>query len=162
MATKTLAAGCAIVLAGALAACSTATPPAPPAAAPVTTTIQLGRTANGGLIVPASVNGVPMRFVLDSGADSVVLPAAIAGPLFELGLLTKEEFVGKGSSVLANGSEAETMRFRLRSVTIGEITIHDIGCVVVDGDGPPLLGQSVLAVLPAWRVDNVTHTLIIS
>jgi predicted aspartyl protease len=118
MATKTLAAS---ALAVVLAACSTATPPAPAPAAytpppPPPVTIALGRTSNGGLLVPAIVNGVPLRLILDSGADSVVLPVAVAKPMMDLGLLTEADFVGKGTSVLANGSEVENLSFHLQSV----------------------------------------------
>lgn len=148
----------------ALAACSTATPPPPaPAVAymppPVPTVVPLERSPNGGLVVQAKIDDVPMRFVLDSGADAIVLPAALAGPLVVLGVLTKDEFVGTGSSIMADGHQAATLRFKLHAVQIGNIVIHDADAVVIDSVGPPLLGQSVLSVLPALRIDNVKQTL---
>lgn len=164
MATKTLNAA-ALAATVALGACSAAAPPAPAPAAyvpPPVTTIPLERTPNGGLVLTAAINGVPMKLILDSGADDVVLPASVAGPLFDLGLLTKEEFAGKGVSRLANGSQSETLRFNLRSVTIGDITLHDVPAVVIDSEAPPLLGQSILSALPAYRIDNTTNTLTVN
>jgi predicted aspartyl protease len=154
-------------LAVVLSACGTATPPAPAPAAytpppPPPVTITLGRTSNGGLLVPAIVNGVPLQLIIDSGADSVVLPVAVAKPMMDLGLLTDAEFIGKGTSVLANGNTVENLSFRLQSVTLGSITLHGVDCVIVPGDGPALLGQAVLSALPAWKIDNSSNSLEIS
>ena len=146
---------------------SEAPPPTSPTMATThsatTTHVPLTRTPGGSLIVAASINGSsPMRFTLDSGAESLVLPSSMARQLVQQGIITKEEFVGAGVSVLANGSQTSDRRYRLRSVNIGGIVVENVTCVVVDGDGGALLGQSVLSKLRSWKIDNARQTLDIS
>jgi clan AA aspartic protease (TIGR02281 family) len=125
--------------------------------------VPLTRTPGGSLIVAASINGsAPIRFTLDSGAEALVLPSSTARQLARQGIIAQAEFLGGGVSELANGSQTRDLRFRLRSVNIGGIVVHDIICVVVDGDGGALLGQAVLSKLRSWKIDNERQTLDIS
>jgi clan AA aspartic protease (TIGR02281 family) len=127
------------------------------------THVPLTRTPGGSLIVAASINGsAPIRFTLDSGAESLVLPSSMARQLARQGIITQAEFLGSGVSELANGSQTRDWRFRLHSVTLGGIVVHDIYCAVVDGDGGALLGQAVLSKLRSWKIDNERQTLDIS
>jgi predicted aspartyl protease len=125
--------------------------------------IPLTRTPGGSLVVAASINGsAPIRFTLDSGAETLALPSSMARQLLQQGVITKAEFLGTGASLLADGRQTPNLRFRLRSVNLGGIVVQNIICVVVEGDGDALLGQTVLSKLRSWKIDNQRQTLDIS
>jgi len=122
--------------------------------------IQLVRGQNEYQI-DALLNGVQARFVLDTGASSLIMPLSWAKDLAKYGALTKADYRGKGTFKLADGSTAELYTYNLKSVTIGNITVHDVELAVGDDNAQPLLGMSVLNKLKSWSIDNKRALLIV-
>jgi predicted aspartyl protease len=60
--------------------------------------------------------------------------------------------------VIADGSKHIQPMYRLHSVTIGGVTLHDVQASGSDGD-VWLLGQTFLRRLSSWSIDNKTATL---
>jgi aspartyl protease family protein len=94
----------------------------------------------GQFVVNGQVNGIAIRFTVDTGATLVALPASEAR---RLGLDYR-----KGQPVLlntANGS-APGYRVELDTVRVGEVTVNGVDAVVMEGEGLPvaLLGMSFL------------------
>ncbi|MCX8145211.1 MAG: TIGR02281 family clan AA aspartic protease [Azovibrio sp.] len=85
------------------------------------------------------INGVPIRFLVDTGATSISLGASDAR---RLGLdLSKAE---RGISQTANG-QAVVQRIKLHTVKVGDIVVHNVDGVVHSQDMPfALLGMSFL------------------
>ncbi len=101
--------------------------------------------------VEASVGGLaPRRFLLDSGASGVTVPATMVQRL-ELKHLA--EFTIRGVS----GATDKAPFVLLPALSVGPFTFHDVPAVAVKGagDAPAILGLSLLAPLaPAreeWR-----------
>jgi len=123
---------------------------APGAARPVTT---LMADARGHFVVPGSINGTPMRFLVDTGATFVSLGAADArrariDP-------TKGE---PGMTQTANGV-VRVWRVKLASVKLGDITLLDVDASVHEQDMPVvLLGMSFLNRMEIRR-DGASMTL---
>jgi aspartyl protease family protein len=95
---------------------------------------------HGQFYADGQVNGIPIRFAVDTGATMISLPASEAR---RLGLDYR-----KGTRVLmntANGS-APAYHLKLDTVRVGEVTVNSVDAVVMDGEGLPvtLLGMSFL------------------
>jgi aspartyl protease family protein len=117
--------------------------------------VTLGADPRGHFIADASVNDVPMRFVVDTGASVVVLSAADAS---RLGVDWRQ---GPRRMVqTANGSTAGYL-VRLDRVRVGGIELTNVeGVVLEQGLGAVgLLGMSFLNRVEMQR-DGQTMTLI--
>jgi aspartyl protease family protein len=99
-------------------------------------------TANerGHFVTEGQINGIPIQFAVDTGATFISLPAREARRL--------ELDYRKGQRAImetANGN-APAYRIRLDTVRVGDITVHSVDAVVMEGDNPSvaLLGMSFL------------------
>jgi aspartyl protease family protein len=101
------------------------------------------------------VNGVPVRFVVDTGATLVSLPQSDAD---RLGIDYRSG--RRGTSRTANGP-APVYLVKLDSVKVGDIELHNVDALVHEGGGldQALLGMSFLNRLQMQR-DGATMTLI--
>ncbi len=95
------------------------------------------------IYIMARINGIPIRFVLDTGASSLVLPAQYA---------TMANLpAGKQITInLAGGSTAAATTTIASRVGVGSKTIYNVPAIITGG-GDPLFGQTVLQ-----RFGNVT------
>jgi aspartyl protease family protein len=102
--------------------------------------VTLPADARGHFVTDGMVNGTHMRFLVDTGATLVALPAAEAT---RLGIDYRKG--QRGISQTANGS-ALVYRVMLDSVTLGDITILNVEGLVHEGAGLDfaLLGMSFL------------------
>lgn len=105
-----------------------------------TPTVRLSADANGHYIANGSVNGAPMRLMVDTGASIVALPAMFAryaGIQFSS--------APRVTVQTANGPTT-AYAVKLDTVSIGALTIHNVDAVVIDrGLTVPLLGNSFLS-----------------
>lgn len=109
------------------------------------------RSSDSHFYFDAIVNGAPLHAMFDTGASSVVLraeDAARAG--VDVGSLA---FTASAST--ANG-RSENARVVLESITIGEITVHNVGALVARPGklGVTLLGQAFMVRLAGYRFDG--------
>jgi aspartyl protease family protein len=97
------------------------------------TTITIAQDRNGHFRTDATVNGMHVRFMIDTGATLVSLPVA-------------EALKGTpGYAVLADGRRVVSYRVSLDSVSVGDLTLYNVDGVVTQGGGEPLLGLSFLS-----------------
>jgi aspartyl protease family protein len=117
--------------------------------------VTLPADARGHFVTDGMVNGTHMRFLVDTGATLVALPAAEAT---RLGIDYRKG--QRGISQTANGS-ALVYRVMLDSVTLGDITILNVEGLVHEGAGLDfaLLGMSFLN-RTEMRREGQTLTLI--
>lgn len=111
---------------------------APPTASPATRAV---KAADGLFYVTARVNGVPVRFVVDTGANVVVLTGADAR---RAGVTP-----GAGSQRLETASGGSTMTWAtLDEVELaGQRLTRTRAAIVADGLKMSLLGQNALSKL---------------
>lgn len=105
----------------------------------------------GQFATNGEINGIAIRFWVDTGASLVALPAIEAR---RLGLDYR-----KGAPVLmstANGTAAG-YRVTLDTVRLGEVTVNGVDAVVMEGEGLPvaLLGMSFLRRMDIKREGEV-------
>lgn len=101
----------------------------------------------GFFYAEGSINNVPVRFLVDTGASAVAMNSALAR---RLGI---DYAKGRpGMAVTASGY-AKVYGVKLSTVKIGEIVLHDVEAGVIDGNQPdvPLLGMSFLGSLEMRR-----------
>ena len=113
------------------------------------------RSPNGHYYIQAEVNGAPVRFVLDTGATSLVLTqkdAAAAG-------LLETELTYYGRAMTANG-EVRTAPVRLDTMKLGHVTDTNVVAVVNEGEmSNSLLGMTYLQKWGKIQIADNTLTL---
>ncbi len=99
--------------------------------------------------------------IVDSGASDVSVPADIVSTLIRTKTVTQEDFLGKQTYVLADGSKVPSQQFRIRSLKVGNKIIDNVVASIASVKGDILLGQSFLSKFKSWSVDNEQHSLIL-
>ena len=117
----------------------------------------------GGIfVVPVAINGIiTLKFIVDSGAADVSIPADVVMTLMRTGTVTTDDFLEKKTYVLADGSQIPSQTFRIRSLKVGPVVIENVTASVTNARADLLLGQSFLSRLNSWSLDNQRHALII-
>ena len=94
----------------------------------------------GHFVTDGLVNGVPMRFAVDTGATFISLPAREAT---RLGIDYRQ---GQKAVLETANGDAFAYRVKLDTVRVGDVSVHNVDAVVMDGDGLSiaLLGMSFL------------------
>jgi aspartyl protease family protein len=109
--------------------------------APDTEEVQIWRDPSGMFRTAGSINGLPVRFLVDTGASSVAMNSAQAR---RLGIDFR--VIGEPAAVMTASRLERVYRVRLDTVKVGTITLRNVEAVVLDGAQPddPLLGMSFL------------------
>ncbi len=95
---------------------------------------------DGHFYLTLDVNGVPVRFVVDTGASEMVLSGPDAARIG----LDPDRLIFSGRALTANGV-VQTAPVRLETVALGGVTDRDVRAVVNQGDlSESLLGMSYL------------------
>lgn len=101
---------------------------------------------NGVYLVPVTVNGQAMQFILDTGASLISMSTREAEALFQQGTITRRDIIGQSQFQDANGDISPGAIVRLRSVRIGDRVLENVRANVVgNAKAPLLLGQSALS-----------------
>jgi aspartyl protease family protein len=98
------------------------------------------RDESGNLVAEGQVDGMPMQFVVDTGATLITLPSHEAN---RLGL-----DYHKGQQTVVQTANGNVLGYRLKldTVRVGGIAEHSVDAVVLEGNGlsKALLGMSFL------------------
>ncbi|MBC3783984.1 retropepsin-like aspartic protease family protein [Spirosoma utsteinense] len=109
---------------------------------------------NGVYKVPVTVNGVPMKFILDTGASLISMSDAEAEFMYKQGAITKADIIGRSRFKDATGAISPGAVIRLKSVQIGDRVLENVSANIVSGTKAPLLlGQSALSQFGKISVD---------
>jgi aspartyl protease family protein len=115
----------------------------------------LAADSRGHFFADAMVNGLPVRFVVDTGATLIALPQRDAE---RLGINYR---AGQPSQTRTANGLAQVYLVKLDAVRLGGIELHNVDATVHMGGGldQPLLGMSFLNRVQMQR-DGATMTLI--
>jgi aspartyl protease family protein len=117
-------------------------------------TVTLAADSRGHFVTEGNINGVPVRFLVDTGATLVALPAADAE---RLGIDYRK---GERGSVQTAAGAVPAYLVKLERVKVGAIELGNVdGLVVEQGLGVALLGMSFLNRVEMRR-DGQSMTLI--
>ncbi|HEY9198081.1 MAG TPA: TIGR02281 family clan AA aspartic protease [Gammaproteobacteria bacterium] len=103
--------------------------------------VQIFRNGDGMFSTVGSINGLPVNFLVDTGATSVAMNAAQAR---RLGIDFR--VAGDRGEVVTASRVEPAFRVMLDSVKVGAIQLRNVEAVVIDGPQPQqtLLGMSFL------------------
>lgn len=113
--------------------------------------------------VPCKVNGLQLKFILDTGSSNVSLSLSEAIFMLKNGYLSETDFTGTEKYRIANGEIHEGYTLNLREIEVGGRILYNIKASIVQTmDAPLLLGQSALGQLGKFQIDYESNTLHLS
>jgi aspartyl protease family protein len=125
-----------------------------PATSSSTQSVTLAADQRGHFLSEGSINGMPMRFLIDTGATTIALPSADA---MRLGINYR---AGQQGISRTAGGAVPFWAVKLDSVRLGGIEVSNVDAVVIEqGLDIALLGMSFLNRLD-MRQEGRTMTLI--
>lgn len=104
--------------------------------------------------IPIEINSSKMNFVFDTGASDITISEVEAIFLLKQGTLTEEDIIGTEYYRIADGSISDGTVINLKTVKIGNKTLHNVKASVIHNmQAPLLLGQSALAQFGKVSID---------
>ena len=110
--------------------------------------VTLYNDTNGHFYADGAINGVAVRFVVDTGATTIAISSDVAD---RAGLDYKKR--GRASLAQTASGISKMYALTLDTVTVGSITLHNVAAGVLEGSypSPALLGMSFLGQLDMKR-----------
>ncbi|GAB3997416.1 hypothetical protein GCM10028807_42580 [Spirosoma daeguense] len=110
--------------------------------------------------ITVEINGLPLKFILDTGASLISISATEAEFMFKQGVISEDDIVGKSKFQDANGDISPGSIIRLKSVRIGDRVLENVNANVVNSaKAPLLLGQSALSKFGKMSIDYRRNTV---
>jgi aspartyl protease family protein len=103
---------------------------------------------DGHFWVEASVNGEPVKFLVDSGATMTTIDRATAGRAGVTVAPRRDQYVRTGNGIIRVASG------RADKIAVGGIERNDIGVQIADHDNLNVLGMNFLSSLTRWGVEG--------
>jgi clan AA aspartic protease (TIGR02281 family) len=111
--------------------------------------------AYGVYLIPCKVNGVPLEFILDTGATNVSISITEAKFLLKNGFLDKTDIKETVRYQIANGEVKEGTKINLKEIEIEGYIIQNIDAqIVYEQSAPLLLGMSALNKIGKVVIEN--------
>lgn len=125
--------------------------------------IQMKKMYGGVYEVPCNINGLPLRFILDTGASTVSISSVEASFMLKNNFLKESDIKGKDYFSTATGEIREGTIINLRRIKVGDTELRNVEASVAHNqEAPLLLGQSVLERFGTVTIDNINSKLVIS
>lgn len=109
----------------------------------------------GVYTLPCTVNGLKLRFVLDTGAGQVTISVVEALFMLKNGYLDEDDIRGTSFARLANGEVTQNTEVLLRVIEIGDLRLQNVTASIIHSLAAPLLlGQSAIERLGVVELDG--------
>lgn len=118
-------------------------------------------TRDGDMIcVRGEVNGLPLKFVFDTGASDITISSVEAAFMLKNGYLEERDMGGVQNYRTASGELVEGTIVNLREIKVGSVTFQNLRAAIIKNqEAPLLLGQSMLARMMMFSVNNEDMTI---
>lgn len=124
--------------------------------------VPMKKMYSGVYEIGCEVNGLPLKFVFDTGASAVTISSVEAQFMLKNGYLKTEDIKGKEYFTVATGEISEGTIIRLKEIKIGDAVLRNVEASVVHNQQAPLLlGQTVLERFGTITIDNINSKLVI-
>ena len=125
--------------------------------------VQMKKMSGGTYEVPCTINGLPLKFIFDTGASDVTISSVEANFMLQNDYLASKDFKGKKNNLTASGEISEGAVICIKEVIVGDVVLKNIEASVVKNQKAPLLlGQSVLERFGASTIDKTNAKLMIT
>lgn len=115
---------------------------------------------DGLFYLPGKVNGLPLKFIFDTGATRCLLSSTEAYFMLKNGYLKAEDISGTSYTRIASGEVIENVDVVLRELEIAGIKLHNVSASIVQKlDAPLLLGQSAIQKLGSIQLEGNKLTI---
>lgn len=122
--------------------------------------VPIVQESDGLVCVRGEINGLPLKFVFDTGASDITISSVEAAFMLKNGYLEERDLGGVHNYRTASGDLVEGTVVNLREVKLGKVIFHDLRAAIIKNqDAPLLLGQSMMAHLTFYQIDKETKTL---
>ena len=110
--------------------------------------LRIPMAIDGHFWVVASVNGTPVKFLVDSGATMTTIGRLTAADAGVTVSADRSQVVRTGNGIVRVASG------RAATLTVGSIARGDVGLHIADGDELNVLGMNYLSSLDRWGVEG--------
>lgn len=110
--------------------------------------VRIPMSIDGHFWIEGRINGVPIKFLIDSGATVTTIDRASA---LRAGALVSDQ---RDQVVRTGNGFIKVARGRAQQLEIAAITRQDIGLHIVDDDDMNVLGMNFLSTLKRWSVEG--------
>ena len=110
--------------------------------------MRIPQSVDGHFYVEASVNGRPVRFLVDSGATMTTIGRVTAARTEVTVSERRNQMVRTGNGIVRVATG------RARSFDVGAIRRNDVGLHVADAEEFNVLGMNYLSSLKRWGVEG--------
>jgi clan AA aspartic protease (TIGR02281 family) len=110
---------------------------------------------NNTYLINCKLNGIPMKFIFDTGASDVSISLTEARFLIKQGIIKTSDFLEKTKYRIANGEIVEGMSFIIDKLEIEDVILENVKASVISNEGSPLLfGQSAIKKLGKYSING--------
>ncbi|MBK9357331.1 MAG: OmpA family protein [Bacteroidales bacterium] len=113
------------------------------------------------IMIPCIMNGYTVKVMYDRNDRGLIFSLVEAQRLLQSGAITKDDFIGDASVVLAEGSISDKAVFRIKEMRIGQRTATNVEATVshkiTEG---AIMGESTISMLGRFKLDENNKKLI--
>jgi clan AA aspartic protease (TIGR02281 family) len=115
----------------------------------------------GVYTVPCKINGLPLKFIFDTGASDVSISLTEAIFMLKNGYLDKEDIGEDIYFSIANGDVSKGTKINIKEVEFGGLKLYNVSASIVhETSAPLLLGQSIIEKLGKIQIDGRELTIL--
>ena len=112
--------------------------------------------------IPCKINGLPLKFIFDTGASEVTISLSEAIFMLKNGYLYESDIKGKEYYSIANGDISEGTKINIKKLEIGNLILNNVEATIIHSTKAPLLfGQSAMERFGKFTIDYSNSNLII-